>query len=220
VVAAPAGASAVVRIGDGTTSRYEVAPGELVTVPVEVVDAQNLGAATVLLSYDPAVVHAVGCAGPQSGDFDGGACNTEHDLEVLRFNVVALNGVDGTHRLYDITFQAVGGDGATVTDLTLTAEGSEIRELETRDSRSPISNLQSPISNLSSTWVNFYGIATLPVGTVVQAIDLDGVVCGAAVVHTEGQYGLLAGTGMIRPPPRMRAPGPGIRSSWWWMVRR
>lgn len=26
----------------------------------------------------------------------------------------------------------------------------------------------------------------------MQAIDPDGVVCGAAVVHTEGQYGLLA----------------------------
>ena len=29
-------------------------------------------------------------------------------------------------------------------------------------------------------------------GTTVKAIDPDGVVCGATVIHTEGQYGLLA----------------------------
>ncbi len=48
------------------------------------------------------------------------------------------------------------------------------------------------------TWVNFYGTAhwpdgtPLPVGTAVLALDPDGIVCGATVVTTEGQYGLLA----------------------------
>ncbi len=44
----------------------------------------------------------------------------------------------------------------------------------------------------SSTWVNFYGPTLLPVGSVVQATDPDGVVCGATMVTHEGQYGLLA----------------------------
>jgi len=44
----------------------------------------------------------------------------------------------------------------------------------------------------TNTWVNFYGPASLPVGTVVQAMDPDGVVCGATVITREGQYGLLA----------------------------
>jgi subtilisin-like proprotein convertase family protein len=55
-----------------------------------------------------------------------------------------------------------------------------------------IENRKSQIANPTNTWVNFYGPAHLPVGTVVQAIDPDGVVCGATVVTTEGQYGLLA----------------------------
>jgi len=50
----------------------------------------------------------------------------------------------------------------------------------------------------STTWMSFYGPAKLadgsplPQGATVQAVDPDGVVCGAAVVANEGQYGLLA----------------------------
>jgi hypothetical protein len=50
----------------------------------------------------------------------------------------------------------------------------------------------------TNTWVNFYGTARLPdgtplpVGTTVEALDPEGVVCGASEVTTEGQYGLLA----------------------------
>jgi subtilisin-like proprotein convertase family protein len=56
-----------------------------------------------------------------------------------------------------------------------------------------------------SAWVDFYGPAVgsgvellnqqgaaLPVGAVVKAVDPQGVVCGATVVTTAGQYGLLA----------------------------
>jgi hypothetical protein len=42
------------------------------------------------------------------------------------------------------------------------------------------------------TWVKFYGSGHLPVETVVQAIDPDGVLCGVTVVTQERQYGLLA----------------------------
>ncbi len=55
-----------------------------------------------------------------------------------------------------------------------------------------IENHKSQIANPTNAWFNFYGPAPLPVGTVVQAIDPDGVVCGATVIATEGQYGLLA----------------------------
>ena len=74
---------------------------------------------------------------------------------------------------------------------------------------SPIPNIQYPVPNIrqaerdagvtaTNTWVNFYGTARtpdgapLPVGATVLALDPNGVVCGAVVVHTEGQYGLLA----------------------------
>ncbi|MFQ5810723.1 MAG: cohesin domain-containing protein, partial [Armatimonadota bacterium] len=123
VAGALADAGTLVRIGDGSEPKYVVEPGGQVTVPVEVVDAVNLGAATVLLSYDPAVVQAVGCAGPPGDVFDGGYCNLDYALGTVKFTVVALDGVDGTHRLYDITFEAVGGGAvAGQTELTLTAE--------------------------------------------------------------------------------------------------
>ncbi len=107
--------------------------------------------------------------------------------------------------------------------------GLEIRDqrLETgqtslaRDSRSPIPNLQSPISNLSPThtWVNFYGTAhwpdgtSLPAGATVQALDPDGVVCGAAVITTEGRYGLLAcyGDDPTTPEDEGAQPGDTVR---------
>ncbi len=47
-------------------------------------------------------------------------------------------------------------------------------------------------------WMNFYGPAAgadeqwLPAGTVVQAVDPQGVICGVSVMTTPGQYGLLA----------------------------
>jgi len=120
---ASADSGTLVRIGDGSEPKYVVEPGNQVTVPVEVVDAVNLGAATVLLSYDPAVVQAIGCAGPPGDVFDGGYCNLDYALGAVKFTAIALDGADGTHRLYDITFEAVGGGtGAGQTDLTLTVE--------------------------------------------------------------------------------------------------
>jgi len=67
----------------------------------------------------------------------------------------------------------------------------------------------------SSTWVNFYGTAhlpdgtPLPVGTEVLALDPDGVVCGATVVTTEGQYGLLACYGDDPTTPEDEGARPG-----------
>jgi hypothetical protein len=49
----------------------------------------------------------------------------------------------------------------------------------------------------TNTWVNFYGPAKdsegvpLPAGATVQAIDPDGIVCGAVEITVEGLYGLL-----------------------------
>jgi len=120
VAGSQAGETAGLRIGDGTGSIYTVTPGGQATTPIEVVAAVNLAAATALLTFDPAVVQPVACAGPATPVFDGGYCNIDYALGVVKFNVVALAGVTGTRRLYDITFQAVGGgSGATTTPLTL-----------------------------------------------------------------------------------------------------
>ncbi|MCX6033304.1 MAG: cohesin domain-containing protein, partial [Chloroflexi bacterium] len=114
-----AAASATVRVGG--TSAYTVVPGGQVTVPVEVVNAVNLGSATVLLTYDPAVARAVGCARPAGSQFDGGVCNTGYAQGVVKFNAVASQGVTGTLRFYDIVLQAVSSASAQ-TALSLTIE--------------------------------------------------------------------------------------------------
>ena len=59
------------------------------------------------------------------------------------------------------------------------------------------------------TWVNFYGATSLPVGTMVYAIDPDGVTCGATVITTEGQYGLLACYGDDPTTPEDEGARPG-----------
>jgi hypothetical protein len=50
----------------------------------------------------------------------------------------------------------------------------------------------------TSTWVDFYGEARqvdgalMPIGTLITALDPQGIVCGATVVTVAGQYGYLA----------------------------
>jgi len=114
-------AGATVRVGDGSTSAYTVAPGGQVSVPVEAANVLNLGSATVLLTYDPAVARPIGCARPAGSPFDGGACNVGFAPNAVKFNVVASQGVTGTVRLVDIAFQAVSS-AAAQTGLTLTVE--------------------------------------------------------------------------------------------------
>ena len=50
----------------------------------------------------------------------------------------------------------------------------------------------------TSAWMDFYGEAMpadgtpLPAGTVITALDPQGVACGATIVTVAGQYGYLA----------------------------
>ena len=97
----------------------EVAPGGSLVVPVtaELGDGALLGAGTIEVRYDPAVVDAVACVADPAGVFDAKSCNVnyEHDgvyPDTVRFNTVSLTGVTGTQVLADITFQAVGAAGA------------------------------------------------------------------------------------------------------------
>ena len=74
-------------------------PGGIVTLPVEAVGVQNLGAATVMVGYDPAVLKVVGCQ--RNAAFDAGLCNSQFDRnddgvpDAVRFNVVSLGGLNG-----------------------------------------------------------------------------------------------------------------------------
>jgi hypothetical protein len=78
-----------------------------------------------------------------------------------------------------------------------------------RVDESPLSSSEFLRVPPSPTWVNFYGPTSLPVGTLIQAVDPDGVVCGAAVVHAVGRYGLLACYGYDPTTPADEGTRPG-----------
>jgi len=137
--------------------------------PVSVTDAlQSIaGLYTAVLGFDQGALSYYPDIDP--------SFNTLHEMEPL-FGYWIKMAQAGTLQ-YPITEQGSGGAGE---------QGSEgavphIREAE-----------RAAIVMPTNSWMNFYGPASLPVGTVVQAIDPDGVVCGATMVTTEGQYGLLA----------------------------
>ena len=108
----PASDGAVVRAGSGVI----LPPGETVTLPVEAIGVQNLGATTVMVGYDPTLLQAVGCQ--RNPEFDLGLCNLQFDQDddgvpdAVCFNVISLNGLSATEEvplnLTDITWAVVG----------------------------------------------------------------------------------------------------------------
>ncbi len=123
------------RTGASTAPLVSAAGGSLYAsglaapLPVQVAGVQKLGAATVLVTYDPALIKPVGCA--RSLAFDVGLCNTSVDQDgdgvndAVRFNAISLTGVtaaDTPVMLANISWQAV----ADVTTETLTTVGLEV----------------------------------------------------------------------------------------------
>lgn len=103
------------------------APGPGAVFPVTVIDVQKLGAATVVVGYDPASLKPVACQrGPA---FDVGVCNRTYDrngdgiADAVLFAVLSLNGVSTTDTavpLANITWQAVVAvQSETTTDLSV-----------------------------------------------------------------------------------------------------
>ena len=104
--------TALVRAADGTLTSGT--PGPSVVLPVQVTNVQALGAATVLVGYDPTRLKAVACQ--RNALFDVGLCNIAYDRnsdgtpDAVLFNVVSLLGVSATNTpitLANITWQAV-----------------------------------------------------------------------------------------------------------------
>ena len=103
------------------------APGPSQVLPVEVANVQGLGAATVLVGYDPNILKVVACQ--RNVLFDVGLCNINYDRnsdgkpDAVLFNVVSLRGVSATSSpvvLVSITWQAVAAvDAARSTNLTV-----------------------------------------------------------------------------------------------------
>jgi hypothetical protein len=114
------------------------APGPSAVLPITVTDVQKLGAASVLVGYDPASLKPVACQrGPA---FDVGVCNRTYDrdgdgtADAVLFAVLSLNGVSATGTavpLANITWQAV----AAVQDERVTVLTVEVRTFTDADGR-------------------------------------------------------------------------------------
>lgn len=120
VAGSSAVATAQVRVGSGETPTYTVAPGGERTITVEVVGAADLGAATLLLAYDPALVQVVNCTAQPPANADLALCNPSFSPGVVRFSLLAAEGVSGSFPAFDLTLRAVGATGSTA-QLALTA---------------------------------------------------------------------------------------------------
>lgn len=102
-----------------------------VSLAVTVGDVQDLGAATIVVAYDPAVLTPTGCRRGESFGF--GLCNLAVDLDAdgtndaVRFNVLALSGVtvspDAAAPLATIDWRAISQAAiGTSTPLTVTID--------------------------------------------------------------------------------------------------
>jgi hypothetical protein len=112
------------------------APGPSAVFPITVTSVQKLGAASILVGYDPASLKPVACQrGPA---FDVGVCNRSYDrdgdgtADAVLFAVLSLNGVSATDTavpLANITWQAV----AAVQEEKVTVLTVEVRTFTNTD---------------------------------------------------------------------------------------
>jgi hypothetical protein len=102
-------------------------PNTTISIPIGVSHLQlpGLGAASVDVQYDPALLEAVSCQPDPQGVFDSQTCDPgfEQDRinpDVLRFNLGSASGVSGNPKLAELGFRAVGPEGgAAVLDVVI-----------------------------------------------------------------------------------------------------
>jgi hypothetical protein len=116
----PAVEATLIRIGSGETPSYTVPPGGEQTITVEVAGAVNLGTATLLLAYDPALVQVMGCTAQSPTGADLALCNPAYSPGVVRFSLLSSAGVNGNFPLFTLTLAARATSGNTA-QLDLTA---------------------------------------------------------------------------------------------------
>ena len=100
-------APATITIGSG-----EGLQGTSVVIPVStsLQPGTMLGAATILVRYDPSVVNAITCLPDPGAYFDSKSCNLNYDHDgvnpdIVAFTMISSLGVSGEQLLANITFQ-------------------------------------------------------------------------------------------------------------------
>ena len=105
-----------------TIGSGDVEPGDTITVPLTAnLGSETLGAATIQVQYDPAVLDAISCTADPSGVSDLALCNVNLAADRVGLTIIAAAGVSGDAVLAQITFQAVGPEGDS-SALALTAD--------------------------------------------------------------------------------------------------
>ncbi|RME85556.1 MAG: hypothetical protein D6775_02500 [Caldilineae bacterium] len=92
-----------------------VDPGDSITVTIDMANVipPGVGAATIDLAYDPAILQPTACNADPDTLFDFSNCNIAFDNDgvnpdSVRLSLISATGVDGNRDLATVTFQAVG----------------------------------------------------------------------------------------------------------------
>jgi hypothetical protein len=90
-------------------------PGETFDLDVSMANfpAPGVGALTLDISYDPAVLSPTNCQPDPDEQFNSEVCNKDFATGVIRISLLSTNGVPGDHRLATLEFTATGHDGDT-----------------------------------------------------------------------------------------------------------
>ncbi|MCB0115797.1 MAG: hypothetical protein KDD84_16970, partial [Caldilineaceae bacterium] len=113
--------AAQLRVGDAQSNgQWTLEHGAEITVPVWVVDVANLGAATIELSFDAALLEPLGCTmNTATAGLDGGQCVIEQDRVLAQ--IVAGQGFSGSAALFEVVFSPRTGAPAGETSPLLPA---------------------------------------------------------------------------------------------------
>lgn len=103
--------------GTASIGSETVEPGEQGSVSLEAlgVEAPGLGAWTIDIVYDPAVVTAVGCSTTQASS----VCNAEFAEDTVRLTGATATGLEGDTVLGSITFECGDEEGSSPLHLSL-----------------------------------------------------------------------------------------------------
>jgi hypothetical protein len=83
--------------------------------------APGIGALTLDVSYDPAVISVAGCHEDPTSQFNTALCNANYAPNTIRLTYLSMAGVSGEHLLASLAFTATGSAGDS-TPITLTVQ--------------------------------------------------------------------------------------------------
>lgn len=98
--------TSLLRIGnDINNGEYLIAANNVLSIRLNLQDAQDVGAATIAIDFDPSVVDLVSCT--VLTRFDGGFCNANHSPSRMEVNLIDESGFRGEAPLVDLFFRPV-----------------------------------------------------------------------------------------------------------------